>query len=64
VVECAGLRYGTRLSGYMALDHPRRQVSIFWSWTPGCRTRRTIAPNTKAPVTEWWAVQAYGTGLG
>jgi hypothetical protein len=28
VVEHASLGYGTRLSGYMALDHPRRRVSI------------------------------------
>jgi hypothetical protein len=28
VVERAGPRYGTRLSGYTAPDHPRRQVSI------------------------------------
>jgi hypothetical protein len=28
VVECAGLRYETRLSGYMTPDHPRRQATI------------------------------------
>jgi hypothetical protein len=38
-------------------------VPIFWSRTPGCWTHRTIVPNTKALVTEWWAVQAYGATL-
>jgi hypothetical protein len=28
VVECAGSRYGTRLSGYTAPDYPRRQASL------------------------------------
>jgi hypothetical protein len=28
VVECAGPRYGTRLSGYTAPDYPRRQASL------------------------------------
>jgi hypothetical protein len=27
-VECVGPRYGTRLSGYMAPNHPRRPVSF------------------------------------
>jgi hypothetical protein len=28
VVERAGLGYGTKLNGYTALDHPRRQVPV------------------------------------
>jgi hypothetical protein len=28
VVERVGLGYGTKLNGYTALDHPRRQVPI------------------------------------
>jgi hypothetical protein len=56
VVERACLQYGTRLSGYTALDHPRRRVPILWSQTLGCRTHRTIAPNTRVLVTEWWTV--------
>jgi hypothetical protein len=28
VVERVGSRYGTKLSGYMAPDHPKRQVSV------------------------------------
>jgi hypothetical protein len=53
-----------RLSGYTAPDHPRRQVSILWSRTLGCRTHMTIAPNTRVLVIEWWTVQAYSTGPG
>jgi hypothetical protein len=38
-------------------------VPIFWSRTPGFRTRRTIVPNTKALITEWWSctVPLHGT---
>jgi hypothetical protein len=64
VVERVGLRYGTRLSGYMAPDHPRRQVPIFLSQTLVCWTHKTIVLNTKVPVTKWWAMQAYDTGPG
>jgi hypothetical protein len=35
-------------------------VSILYIRTPGCRTHRTIAPNTRVPVIEWWSVQAFG----
>jgi hypothetical protein len=64
MVERVGSRYRTRLSGYSAPDHPRRQVSILYSRTLGCRTHRTIALNTRVPVTEWWSVQDLGTELG
>jgi hypothetical protein len=37
-VECAGLGYGTGLSGYAAPDHSMERAPVLQSRPPGCRT--------------------------
>jgi hypothetical protein len=60
VVEYAGSRYGTRLSGYMVSGPPGDKCPFFGAGPPGCWTHRTIVLNTRTPVTEWWSVQDFG----
>jgi hypothetical protein len=38
MVGCAGLRYGTRLSGYTAPNHSMERAPVLWNRPPGCRT--------------------------
>jgi hypothetical protein len=62
VVECAGPRYGTRLSGYTAPDHPGGKY-LFPSSGPQVVGRTgLIALSTRVPVTEWWSEQGFGYG--
>jgi hypothetical protein len=37
VVKRAGFGYGTKLSGRIAPDHPRRQLFVLLDWPPGYR---------------------------
>jgi hypothetical protein len=51
-----------RLHGFQT--PPGDKCPFFKGGPPGCWTHRTIVPNTRAPVMEWWSVQGLGTEPG
>jgi hypothetical protein len=53
VVEHADLGYETRLSGYTAPDHPRRQVPVLQNWPPGYRTPLAEGSHTASLATQF-----------
>jgi hypothetical protein len=55
VVECAGLGYGTGLSGYAAPDHSMERAPVLQSRPLGCRT---LPLSQRGPKLQAWLLNS------